>query len=183
MDASRRSVYVGDEPRRRPSKLHAEGLRPPPLTSGADPPPHPAQHRPARDREKPAAGTSQVGRCLIALLASSRTRTVTAGSWLFPRSVHLTAAPCVSKRGSPCRARGPIRTGRKTQPRADPARVGGDASARLTPADCDERPRLRTVCLYVMRPAATGHGWLVSLPATSHAAPRRVCEPPRRQHV
>lgn len=49
-------------PRKRPVKLHAEGLRPPPLSSGADPPPHPAPHRPARDREQPAAGTSQVGR-------------------------------------------------------------------------------------------------------------------------
>lgn len=41
---------------------HREDLRPPPLSSGADPPPHPAPHRTARDREHPAAGTSQVGR-------------------------------------------------------------------------------------------------------------------------
>lgn len=115
-------------------------------------------HRPQRYREQRETRASPLGRCLIALQASSRMSAATAGSWLFPRSVHLTAAPCVSKRGSPCRARGPIRTGRKTQPRADPARVPAG-----TPLPALHR-RISmngssAQSLLVRHAAATGHGW------------------------
>ena len=82
---------------------------------------------------------------------------VTAGSWLFPRSALSTAAPCVSKRSSPCRTRSPVRH----RPQ-DPTR---DCSARVpagTPLSASrQRISVNDVCAPRQRTphTAVGQGW------------------------
>lgn len=164
-----------------------QGLRCRGSTPGLPCPRDRPAHRAQRDREQRAARAPSLGRCLIALQASSRTRAVTAGSWLFPRSVHLTAAPCVSKRGSPCRARGPIRHRPQDPTRADPARVpAGTPLPALHRRISMNGSRARWPPL--PHAVATGHGWngvparhiACSTTASLRATATAACLNPRR---
>ena len=125
-----------------------------------------------------------LGGCLIAtesstpfrLLLLSSARRIAAGSWLFPRSARLAAAPCASRRGPA------MSSARSGCPAARPtagwpaSRPGGDACVRLCQAEPVEpvplKPpwRQRRVARPRMgRPPST---WRAARPRSCGRAPR-----------
>lgn len=103
--------------------------------------------------------------------------------WLCERKPALaTAAPCVSKRGSPCRTRGPAHTSGKTQPGMT---LPASRRGRLFPPARAEPLSLvqTTLQIYLLMPFPQARPGTASCYATSRAERLRAFEPPPPRHA
>ena len=134
-----------------------QGLRcptPPPGVPGAG---HRPAHRAEGYRKQRETWSASLGRCLIALQTSSRIEWSPPDRGCFRGRPLSTAAPCVSKRSSPCRTRGPVLHRPQDPTRDGSARVPAgtplSASRQRISVNDFRAPRQRTPH------TAVGQGW------------------------